>query len=77
MQRITKARARRRKAAGLRKVSRCGMASWKIIGERFCPDAGIWSFEHFHLRKTRKKKGGLFVGKRPAKSLSRATAATS
>ena len=34
MQRITKAWARRRKAAGLRKVLRCGMASWKIIGER-------------------------------------------
>ena len=71
MQRITKAWARRRKAAGLRKVLRCGMASWKIIGERLRPDAGIWSFEHFHLRKTRKKKGGLFVGKSATSKLAR------
>ncbi len=31
MQRITRGRTRRRKAAGLRKVLRCGRASWKIM----------------------------------------------
>ena len=63
MQRITKAWARRRKAAGLRKVLRCGMASWKIIGERsvLMRASGLLNTSIF--AKPAKRREALFVGK--------------